>query len=145
MAELIIKAPPPPAPRYLLLKPFYVDDNYIAEGVEIEFTGVPNEQMEPLNDSAKERMAKFLEQNGGFTPRIEDIVYQRMSERPREVTMPHAEKNIPLMGGMTANHTPAAAPEPTATIVKVPTPDVRVKKLMGTIVQETSDQGNRSI
>lgn len=145
MAELVIKDPPAPAPRYLLLKPFYVDDNYIAEGVEIEFGGIPNEQMEPLNESAKARMTEFLKANGGFTPRIEDIVYQRMSDRPREVTMPHAEKNIPMMGGMTANHTQAAPPEPTAVVVKVPAPDVRVKKLMGTIVQETSDQGNRSI
>lgn len=145
MAELIIKDPPKAAPRYLLLKPFYIDDNYIAEGVEIEFTGTPNEQMEPLNDSAKDRMAEFLKLNGGLTPRIEDIVYQRMSDRPREVTMPHAQKDTPMMGGMTANHTQATPPEPKATIVNVPKPDVRVKKLMGTIVQESSDQGNSSI
>ena len=144
MSELVIKSPPA-APRYRLLKPLYADDNYIAEGIEIEFTGVPNETMEPLNDSAKERMTAFLKANGGFTPRIEDVVYQRMADRPREITMPHATQNVPQMGGLTANHTQAAPATPSAVIVNVPKADVRVKKLMGTVVQETSDQGERSI
>ena len=142
MPELLVKDPPA-RPRYRLLKPFYADDNYIAEGVEIEYGGVPNEQMEPLNESAKARMTEFLKLNGGFTPRIEDITYQRMQERPREITLPHTQIDVPLMGTM-PNSKPAVA-EPSVTITKVPAQDVRVKKLMGTVVQETSDQGDRSI
>ena len=133
-------------PLYRLIKPFYIDDNYIAEGVEIEFTGIPNEQMEPLNAEAEARMTEFLKANGGFTPRIEDIVYQRVSERPQEVSMPRMEHNIPQMPGVQISGQPAIKPAPAqATITKVPTAEVRTKKLMGTVVQETPSPGEGSI
>lgn len=122
-------------PRYRLLKPFYCDDTYIQEGVEIEFIGTPNEFMEPLNEPAREKLNAFLEKNGGFTPRIEDITYARMLERPKEISLPQA-REIPLMGS-------GQTPEPQAKVVNVPGA-LPPKRLQGTIIEE-SNHGAASI
>lgn len=49
--------------QYRVLDPagFYGDDdNLYQEGEEIVFDGTPNEQMEPLNEVAKERLVAYL-------------------------------------------------------------------------------------
>lgn len=130
------------APRYRLILPFYVDDQYIAEGVEIEFGGVPNEGMEPLNEPARTRMTDYLGTlEGGRTPRVEDVYYIAMKNRPKEgdaVVLPHAVKDVPQMGGLSKL-------EPKAKILATPTAPIRPKKLMGTVVVETPPTGDSSL
>lgn len=84
------------APRYRLLKPFYgPDDRYYdpEEGDEIiDWDGVPNEQMEPINDPAKMRMTAYLERlPAGKTPALADIVQAAASLRPK-----YGDEEIPL-------------------------------------------------
>lgn len=50
-------------PLYRVLDPagFYGDDDHLwAEGKEIYFDGIPNEQMEPLNEIAHEKLTTYL-------------------------------------------------------------------------------------
>jgi len=122
------------APRYRLLKPFYVDDNYIEEGVVIEFAGTPNEAMEPLNEPALEKMKAYLATlEGGRTPRPEDVFYVAMANRPKEpqVTIPHAVKDVPQMGNLRPNEPQQAR------VLDLPATPVRTKKVLGTVVVET--------
>src|SRR6185312_13156834 len=51
---------PAALPRYRLITPFYADDQLWPEEAEIEFDGVPNEGMQPINDAARERMEAWL-------------------------------------------------------------------------------------
>lgn len=71
-------------PRYKLLQPFYADDVLWAEGEVIEFGGIPNEAMEPLNKPAKVKMREFLASlPGGGTPALADAIQAAMEDRPR--------------------------------------------------------------
>lgn len=47
-------------PRYKLIQAFYADDQLWPEDAEIEFDGVPNDAMQPLNAAARERMDAWL-------------------------------------------------------------------------------------
>lgn len=50
-------------PRYRLNAPCYLEDDTLhVEGEEIEYINDPNDQMVPLNDSARVRMQSYLEQ-----------------------------------------------------------------------------------
>ena len=141
MTDTLSVVKPKEKPRYKLLKPFYVNDQYIAEDTEIEWTGVPNEQMEPLNDQAIERMTAYLlTLEGGRTPRVEDLMYQTMLKRPREaaeITIPKAVQDIPQMGNMRPSSEAGVKIMAEAPTVKLQ------KKLMGTIVEEK--QGGPSL
>jgi len=126
--------------RYKLLKPFYVSDQYIAEDTEIEWTGCPNEQMEPLNEPAIERMTAYLKTlEGGRTPRVEDLMYQQMLKRPKEtaeITIPKAVQDVPQMGSM-------RPPKEGDVKITAEPPTVKLqKKLMGTIVEEKQGRDN---
>lgn len=130
------------APRYRLIQPLYAGDQYIAEGTEIEFNGPPNEQMECLNKAAEDKMTAYLKTlEGGRTPRVEDVFYIAMKNRPKEdgtVTLPHAVVDVPQMGHL----------KPQASDVKIleaPATPVRVKKVMGTVVPENTSFGDHSI
>lgn len=130
-------------PRYRLIQPLYAGDQYISEGTEIEFTGTPNEFMECLNKAAEERMTKYLKTlEGGRTPRVEDVMYKAISTRPRdaagELTLPHAVTDVPQMGNMTERPSPVK-------IIETPVAPTRVKKLMGTVVQEDTNHGANSL
>ena len=104
------------APQYKLLKQFYADDTLFPEEAIIEFNGIPNEQMEPLNDAAREKMAAFLKsleegmhEAGRISRKLEDIVLQEVANRPREnarVTMPQYRPGKPPMGNITAEGAP---------------------------------------
>ena len=141
MTDVLSVVKPKEKPRYKLLKPFYVNDQYIAEDTEIEWTGVPNEQMEPLNDQAIERMTAYLlTLEGGRTPRVEDLMYQTMLKRPREaaeITIPKAVQDVPQMGNMRPSGDSGVKIMAEAPTVKLQ------KKLMGTIVEEK--QGGPSL
>jgi hypothetical protein len=141
MVDSISVVKPKEKPRYKLLKAFYVNDQYISEDTEIEWTGVPNEQMEPLNDMAVEKMTAYLlTLEGGRTPRVEDLMYQTMLKRPKEaaeVTIPKAVQDVPQMGSM-------RSPRETDVKITAEPPTVKLqKKLMGTIVEDR--QGGPSI
>ena len=142
MVDSISVVKPKEKPRYKLLKPFYVNDQYISEDTEIEWTGVPNEQMEPLNDMAVEKMTAYLSTlEGGRTPRVEDLMYQTMLKRPKEaaeVTIPKAVQDVPQMGSMR----PSLKEADLKITTEAPTVKLQ-KKLMGTIVEER--QGGPSI
>lgn len=85
-----------PRPQYRLLKPFYgPNDHYYdpEEGEEvIEWTGTPNEAMEPLNGPARVRMLEWLETlpGGGDLP-IDLIMEAAMKMRPV-----HGQDDAPL-------------------------------------------------
>lgn len=49
-------------PRYRLLAACYLEDDTLhLEGEEIWYLGTPNEEMEPLNDLAREKSTAYLE------------------------------------------------------------------------------------
>ena len=87
-------------PRYKLLQPFYADDVLWGEDEVIEFSGTPNEAMEPLNKPARRKHREFLESINGGTPDLADAVNEAMMDRPRhEGSVRSArKKDIPLMG-----------------------------------------------
>lgn len=147
-------------PLYRLIQPFYVDDILIEaetpgrNGMEptvIEFEGIPNEAMEPLNGSARENMGKFLAtlaagnraagRSGDRTPPVGDIVYNAVAERPRE--SPTLVQNVPPMSGLIIDNPQkfrqAPEREPTVKVVEATeTVGIRPRKVMGTIVREES-------
>lgn len=52
----------PNMPRYKLLKEFFApDDTLYPEGTRLDFDGIPNEWMEPLNEPARKNMQAYLE------------------------------------------------------------------------------------
>lgn len=89
-------------PRYKLLQPFYADDVLWAEDEVIEFGGIPNEAMEPLNAAAKKKFREFLDLlPGGRTPPLAESIQAAMEDRPRHegsVRGISRKKEIPLMG-----------------------------------------------
>jgi hypothetical protein len=64
-------------PRYRLIKPLFADDTYFDEESIIDYDGVPNEFMQPLNDAARAQMRAFIDSlteiddDTGFTPGLE--------------------------------------------------------------------------
>lgn len=115
------------APQYELLAPFYAEDVLWPEGAVINFFGVPNEQMEALNEPAKARMTSYLEYLEKWRTKaglakgatLADVVYEAMLNRPKEdqlrlpdelvaqaeprpIELPHAQHNVPIMPGVSA-------------------------------------------
>lgn len=116
------------APKYRILdvKGFFADDDTLyAEGSVLYWYGVPNDQMEPLNDSARQRMQEYLTEldNGArataakfgrdFTGRMTDfaeIIATAMTdakkeagakvEEPKKIEMPRSNRDVPLMGSV---------------------------------------------
>jgi len=80
-------------PQYRLMQPFYVKDTFIPEGAVIDWDGPPNEFMEALNPAAEEKLKAYLNgleegrvNAGRLSRKIEDIVFQEVSNRPRETS-----------------------------------------------------------
>lgn len=73
-------------PRYRLITAHYLDDDYVEEGEIIEYAGTPSENMEPLNEAARERLIAYFHtlQDGKRTPDLADIVFRQMANRPKE-------------------------------------------------------------
>jgi len=105
---------------------------YIAEDTVIEFDGIPNEAMEPLNEPARARMTAYIKANGGKTPRVEDVMYAHMQNRPKdgEVILPNAVHNVPQQGHLAKPSVPGAKILPDQSVAPV-------KKIMGTIKEGT--------
>lgn len=79
-------------PVYRLLQPFFSpDDNYFPEGDEIEYEGVPNHQMEPVNEAAHQVFAEWLgslpdepaRRNLKAEEILEVIQWEMMRSRPK--------------------------------------------------------------
>lgn len=48
-------------PRYRVLSPVFLEDEILhKEGTELVYTGVPNEEMEPLNEAARKESLAFV-------------------------------------------------------------------------------------
>lgn len=91
------------APRYRLDAPLYAEDVLWPMGKVIEFDGMPNETMSPLNQPARDRMRTFVAGlNEGKTPDVADVMFEAMAARPRH-------DQIPLTG--TVKIAGAAIPE----------------------------------
>lgn len=120
-------------PRYRLVQPFYVDDRKLEPGIVIEYAGIPNEAMDPLNEPARKAMKKFLTSLGpaGRTPPVEEVMEQAMRNRPREPA--------PLTGTVRIDgiRPPEAKPE-TATIVadEAAHPSQSPVRVQGTVKDE---------
>lgn len=101
-------------PLYRLIKALYADDTYFGEGTEIYFDGTPNENMEPLNDAAREKMQDYIKaledgmkEAGRISRALEDIVFHEFKNRPRDsgvptgrVELPRYNPETPLAGNM---------------------------------------------
>jgi hypothetical protein len=100
-------------PFYRLIQPLYADDTYFPEGTELYFLATPNDAMEPLNEPARKRVEEYfkgldegMRASGRISRKIEDIVMQEMTNRPKEpaaattVTMPAYKPNTPIMGNL---------------------------------------------
>jgi len=80
-------------PRYQLLQPLYVDDQYIPadEVVETDHGFIPNEGMMPLNEAARRDFQLFMDMLEGGTPDLGDVVEHGYRNRPR-----HPVPYVPL-------------------------------------------------
>ena len=81
---------PDDLPHYRLLKPFYADDTFFEEGMELYFDGTPNEWMEPLNESAKKKSQVYLAfinslPVGGKTKSIDELVQEALLKNGSDV------------------------------------------------------------
>jgi hypothetical protein len=89
-------------PRYEITTPapggFFVDDILIESGQQIEFYGIPNEQMEPLNQPAREVIALYLASIGGVTPDLADQSYDAYRNRPRQASIVGNRPEPPPLG-----------------------------------------------
>lgn len=75
-------------PAYRVLDPsgFYGDDDHLyPEGDEIYFDGEPNEQMEPLNAAASERLLKYLTTLDDLAKQKAEKLGQPFVGRPRSL------------------------------------------------------------
>ena len=78
-------------PRYKLIKPFYGPDDVLYDPEEpgfdaIDWTGVPNHEMEPINEPAKKRMEAWLRSlpGGKDSPNMDEMSQAAYMHRPRE-------------------------------------------------------------
>ncbi len=61
MSEQFFSGIPPHVPVYQLLSACFLDDDTLhLEGEQIAYEGIPNEQMAPLNEPARAKMAELL-------------------------------------------------------------------------------------
>lgn len=111
-------------PRYHLNEAVYIDNEWIEEGSEIEYTGEPSETaMVPLNDAAKRKMEERFErlENAarnkaelvgrpytGLTTDKGTMIAQALQDarllgERAPLTMPEKKENVPVMP-----HTPEA-------------------------------------
>lgn len=108
-----------PTYRQLDPKGFFCPEGYlINEGEAFEFDGVPNEQMEALNEPARKKLMSFYkklddaarevaEKNGRlFTGRSRDLDLQiaEATADARRVELRKGDGGIPLMGGTGNSH-----------------------------------------
>jgi hypothetical protein len=72
--------------RYRLILPHFIDDDLIEVGEIIEYAGTPSENMEPMNEPAREALIAYIGtlQDGKRTPDLGDIIYKQMANRPKE-------------------------------------------------------------
>lgn len=87
-----------------LIDPAWVDKNHIAQPTEIDWPGVPNDAMAPINDTAKEIHAAFMDSIGSVDKRdqvLEQplkltkgglVVKGAPSRAQRETTLEHTER-----------------------------------------------------
>lgn len=136
-------------PRYRLLRPFYAeDDTLYPTDAELSYTGVPNEDMEPLNEAARQAMIPMLQGIKKMT--LGDQVqkaHESLHARDRaaaepQVIFPKSDKTVPIM----PNHvTPGKRQRgrPKKVIdAKVTVPDGRPsgpQKIMGTVILQGQD------
>lgn len=140
-------------PRYKLIQPLYVGDEYIPEDeiVDTDHDFVPNEGMIPMNAPAKAAFQAFMDKVNGATPDLGEIVEAGYRARPKheitpfvppenhKVEMRESSKKPPLTGydgntvSMTAKSKPKARSVGPSSEHGVKTP----KKVMGTIITET--------
>lgn len=80
-------------PRYGLIEAFFSPGcELIPEGEEIEWTGAPNEAMEPLNEPARQRVKEWkakLPGRGAYT-------FENMMRAAQELSPKHGEKELTL-------------------------------------------------
>jgi hypothetical protein len=111
-------------PRYILEQPLYADDVLWEIGTEIEFSGIPNEWMTPLNDSAKIKIADYLESIGNTMGMDEFIDRAYAEAKDPLVRLVHAPEKGPNVMG---------APKQPETVKAGPGRPKRVAKIMGTV------------
>ena len=113
-------------PAYRVLNPagFYADDYLWKENEELYFDGIPNEELEPLNDKAKEKLTIYLEHLDDLARKTAEKLGRPYLGRPRDpdgaLALARADelKRISLMGNQNQEKTteriiPDAAPETT--------------------------------
>jgi hypothetical protein len=73
------------APRYKLIQPLYIGDEYIPEDeiIETDDDFIPNEGMIPMNEPAKAAFKAFMDKVNGATPDLGEIVEEGYRSRPR--------------------------------------------------------------
>jgi hypothetical protein len=65
---------------------------------EIDFQGIPNETMVPVNESAKKVHALFMQSMGGSTPELSDQSMEAYLNRPGKVRVVGAAEPPPPLG-----------------------------------------------
>lgn len=146
------------APRYKLIQPFYVDDEYIPEEeiIDTDDDFIPNEGMIPINEPAKAAYKAFMDKVNGATPDLGEIVEKGYRNRPRyetfvpednhKVEMRESSVKPPITGydgntqTMTSKKKPKVKAVGLASDHGVKTP----RKVMGTVITET-DTTHRGI
>src|SRR5882672_918468 len=89
-------------PMYRVLNPVYFDDQLWPTDSILTLApdAWPNEQMEPMNESARQRMQEYLPHT--IKRELADRVYDAVAARPREpMVMPMKDTTVPLMGSST--------------------------------------------
>jgi hypothetical protein len=111
-------------PAYRVLNPagFYADDYLWKEDETLYFDGEPNEELEPLNDKAKEKLTIYIEKLDDLARKTAEKLGRPYVGRPRDaegaLALARADelKRISLMGNQNKEKTterivPDAIPE----------------------------------
>ena len=102
-----------PAYRVLAERGFYAGDHLFQAGDLVYFFEEPNEELEPLNELAKQAMMVYLrklddcarevaEKNGKrFVSRVKDMdaALNEIREESRKVSLVNGDEGVPIMGG----------------------------------------------
>lgn len=152
-------------PHYRLLRPFFADDTFFEEGMELYFDGTPNEWMEPLNEAAKKKSQIYLAfinslPVGGKTKSIDELVQEallrngsdlegavrdavsRLTQikqgKPAEtsqVILPKREE-VPVMNNLPGQRRRGRPPTKSVAAAVAPTTEAKPKKQIGTVLTE---------
>jgi len=122
-----------PAYRVLASAGFYADDKLWEEGDTLYFDGEPNEDLEPLNNKAKEKLTIYIEKLDDLARKAAEKLGRPFVGRPRDpegalsLAREDERRRVSIMGvRKEATQTEALVQDPTPETGQKPKPNFSI-------------------